>query len=209
MIPVILKRTALAVYAVSSCFISKAQISETHFPDRTRNIVWHTPCGAAQINGLAIGIQAVRFGKGTLTIKGLNADVGLFAASFTPIFIISNTLSKEKREKFAPVHPDSASTIIHGLSISYGGELDVELHGVNLAGGVTLATKLYGVSLTGVYTKCYEFRGLSIAGLNNYSVKGKGIQVGLFNHCTNLKGLQIGLWNKSGKRGLPFINWGI
>lgn len=205
---VTIKKKVLALVLITLPIMMQAQIGETHFPDRTRNILWHTPCGASQINGLALGIQALRFGEGSLTIKGVNADVGLGAAYATLFIFGASTLPKEQRQKIASVQRDSASTIIYGLSLSYGGELGIELHGVNFAGGTTLATKLYGVSLSGVYSKTYEFRGICIAGLSNYSVEGKGIQVGIFNTCKKLKGLQIGLWNKSGKRSLPFINWG-
>jgi hypothetical protein len=203
----IIKKKAITVCFIILPAMLQAQIGDHHFPDRTRNIAWHTPCGAARINGLAIGFQAARFGEGTLTIKGVNADLGMGAAFATPYFVVSNFLSKKKRDHIT-IHHDSATTIIYGLSISYGGEAGVELHGVNIAGGTTLASKLYGLSITGVYTKSYEFRGVCIAGLTNYAMKGKGLQIGLINSCRQLKGVQIGLWNKSGKRGLPLINWG-
>lgn len=208
MTPILLKRKAFTICFIILPAMLYAQISEATFPDRTRNILWHTPCGASRINGLAIGFQAFRFGQGTLTIKGVNADLGMAGAFATPYFVASNFFSKKKRDEFALVKPDSALTIIYGLSISYGGEGDVEIHGVSIAGGVTIASRLYGLSLTGVYCRSYEFRGVCIAGLNNIALKGKGLQIGLFNSCKELKGLQIGLWNKSGKRGLPFINWG-
>ncbi|HEV7781380.1 MAG TPA: acyl-CoA desaturase [Chitinophagaceae bacterium] len=35
-----------------------------------------------------------------------------------------------------------------------------------------------------------------------------GVAAGLLTSCRDLKGIQAGLWNKSGKRGLPFINRG-
>jgi hypothetical protein len=208
MTPILLKRKALIACLMALPVILQAQISETQFPDRTRKIIWHTPCGASGINGLAVGFQATRCGEGMLTIKGVNADLGIAAAYATPYFVASNFFSKKKKQQLV-VHPDSASTIIYGLSVSYGGEASVAIHGVNIAGGITLASKLYGFSLTGVYSNTYEFRGVCIAGLTNKAIKGKGLQVGLFNSCTQLKGLQIGLWNKSGKRGLPFINWGV
>ncbi len=202
-----LKRKALTLCLITLPVILSAQIGEHHFPDRTRKVIWHTPCGAAQIHGLALGFQAARFGEGTLTIRGVNADLGMFAAYGTPYFIVSNFFSKKKKAKLFNMKKDSAYTVIHGLSVSYGGEADVEVRGVNIAGGTTVATKLYGLSLTGVYSRCYEFRGVMIGGLNNIAQEGRGLQIGLFNYCKDLKGLQIGLWNKNGKRGLPFINW--
>ena len=203
-----LLRPLLLCFPVLLPVIGEAQIGQTRFPDRTRKLIWHTPCGASQIKGIALGIQATRFGQGTLTIKGVNADIGLGAAYGTLFVLGAGILPKEQRQKIAPVHRDSAATIIYGLSLSYGGELDMEMHGVNVAGGMTLGTKLYGVSLTGIYSKTFEFRGVCIGGLINYSVEGRGIQIGLFNTCKKLRGLQIGLWNKNGKRGLPFLNWG-
>ncbi|HEV7781378.1 MAG TPA: hypothetical protein VGO58_08930 [Chitinophagaceae bacterium] len=208
MTPILLKRKAFTLCFIILPAMLYAQISETQFPDRTRNILWHTPCGASRINGLAIGFQAARFGLGTLTIRGVNADLGMVAAFGTPYIVASSFFSKKKRERFLFVHPDSASTIIYGVSISYGGEAGVEMHGINIAGGITIASKLYGLSLTGIYSQSYEFRGVCIGGLNNNAIKGTGLQIGLFNSCKQLKGVQVGLWNKSGKRGLPFINWG-
>lgn len=188
--------------------LSRAQISETRFPDRTRSIIWHTPCGAAKINGLAVGIQAARFGIGTLTIKGVNADLGMFTLYGVPYVVASNFFSKKKKAELFTLNKDSAITYIHGLSMSFGGEADVEIRGVSIAGGITIATRLFGFSITGVYSRCDEFRGIVISGLNNIAQSGKGLQIGLFNYCRDLKGIQLGVWNKSGKRTLPFINWG-
>jgi len=202
-----MKRKAFGLCLITLPSLLYAQISETRFPDRTRNIIWHTPCGASKINGLAIGIQAARFGEGTLTIKGVNADLGMFTAFLTPYIVASNFFSKKKKAKMFGLNKDSAYTVIHGLSVSFGGEADVEIRGANIAGGITIAKRLYGFSITGVYTRCDEFRGVVIAGLNNIAQSGKGLQIGLLNVCKHLKGVQVGLWNVNSKRKLPFINW--
>ena len=168
----VMKRKAFGLCLIILPSLLHAQISETRFPDRTRNIIWHTPCGAAKINGLAIGFQAFRFGEGTLTIKGVNCDLGLPAAFGTPYFVASNFFSKKKKAELFRMNKDSATTVIHGLSVSYGGEAGVEIRGTNIAGGITIATRLYGFSITGVYSRCDEFRGIVIAGLNNIAQSG-------------------------------------
>jgi hypothetical protein len=207
MISIVMKRKVFGLCLIILPSLLRAQISETRFPDRTRNIIWHTPCGAAKINGLAIGMQAFRFGEGTLTIKGVNCDLGMPAAMATPYCVASNFFSKKKKAELFGLDKDSAYTIIHGLSVSYGGETGVEIRGANIAGGITVATRLYGFSITGVYSRCEEFSGVVVAGLNNIAQSGKGLQIGLLNVCKHLKGVQVGLWNVNGKRKLPFINW--
>jgi hypothetical protein len=104
---------------------------------------------------------------------------------------------------------DTTGTSIKGISVSMGGEIDLSITGINISGGITGGNSLKGISVTGIYTKTYSFYGICISGLHNVAMKGVGLQIGLFNYCKDLKGLQFGLWNKSGKRGLPFINWGI
>ena len=174
---------------------------------KTKNYLWFTPNEAKTINGLAVGFQAMNINSDSLTINGLNAGIGLASMMVVPYVIIWE-LKKKKNKSPLLGEIDTALTIIKGVSISMGGEINVSIHGVNIAGGVTFADALNGLSLTGVFTRCNVFRGVSIAGLHNIAIKGRGLQIGLFNNCKDLKGIQLGLWNKSGKRGLPFINWG-
>jgi hypothetical protein len=174
----------------------------------TRNIAWFTPCGATKINGVAVGFfQALNVNKRLLTINGINADLGFIANMSVPFFIFSPVLSKKKVRELQII--DTTSVRVNGLSLSWGGEIDIAVNGINLAFGVTAGSDLNGISVTGVFSKCNVFRGICISGMNNIAVKGVGIQIGLVNYCKDLKGIQLGLWNKSGKRGLPLINWGI
>lgn len=174
---------------------------------KTKNIIWFTPNGVNKINGLAVGFMASNLEDEKLVINGLNAGAGMGGIIALPYSLANATKSKKNKIKdFLVV--DTANTIINGLSISLAGELRVSVNGINIAGGITGAANLYGISISGVSTKSNEFKGISISGISNTSKKRIGLQIALLNNCKDLKGLQIGLWNKSGKRGLPFINWG-
>jgi hypothetical protein len=182
--------------------------TDTSKPFKTKNVIWFTPNGINKINGLAVGFQALNVGDEIMIINGLNADVGMGGILGLPYLLANATkFKKNKIKDFLLV--DTAKTIINGLSISLGGEFVVSVNGINITGGITSAANLNGLSLSGIYTKCNTFKGVCFAGLNNIATKGIGLQIGLFNNCKDLKGFQFGLWNKSGKRGLPLINWGI
>ena len=200
----------------------QAQTDSTSKSYRVRNIAWFTPSGANEINGVAIGLQAVNIDFKPLKINGLNADIAM-ASMFLLPYAVDYHLSSRKKKDAVNDSPmlsvkkqrdgymeyDSAMVVINGISLSMGGEQDATINGINIAGGLTGVVALNGISVSGLFTRSQQFNGISIAGIHNYSVYGRGIQIGLVNHCRKLKGLQIGLWNKSGKRGLPFINWGF
>lgn len=186
----------------------QAQTGSPVKPYRVRNIAWFTPSGASEINGLAFGIQAIGVDFKPLRINGLNADVGMLSMFMLPYAVHYHLSSREKKAE-AFMEYDSAMVIINGISLSMGGEQDATINGINVAGGLTTAVSLNGISVSGLFTRSQQFNGISIAGIHNYSFHGRGLQIGLINHCRKLKGLQIGLWNKSGKRSLPFINWGF
>jgi hypothetical protein len=177
-------------------------------PFKKKNIIWFSPNEAHQINGLAVGLQTMNINDDTLTVNGLNASVG-FIGMFALPYVIDYELRSRKKKTEGFMEVDTATTIINGLSASMGGEFGVTVNGLNLTVGFTGAADLNGISVTGVFTRCNSFKGICISGLHNIAKKGVGIQIGLFNTCKNLKGIQLGLWNKSGKRGLPFFNWGI
>lgn len=195
----------------------QAQTDSTSKPYRVRNIAWFTPSGANEINGVAIGLQAVNIDFKPLKINGLNADIAMASMFLLPYAVDYHLSSKKKKEnannnsrqRDGYMEYDSALLVINGISLSMGGEQGATINGINLAGGLTGAVALNGISVSGLFTRSGQFNGISIAGIHNYSVCGRGLQIGLVNHCRKLKGLQIGLWNKSGKRGLPFINWGF
>jgi hypothetical protein len=193
---------------LSFLFLFQTAIAVAQSPNyKTKNIIWFTPNGVNKINGLAVGIQALNVEDEMLVINGLNADGGMGGMLALP-YLLGNTLAPKKNKIKDFLVVDTAKTFINGLSISAGGEFVISVNGVNIAGGITSAADLNGLSVTGIYTKCNSFKGVCITGVKNIAKKGAGLQIGLFNYCKNLKGLQIGLWNKSGKRGLPFINWG-
>jgi hypothetical protein len=201
-------KTFFLVASLSIVFSYLNAQPDTSKPFKTKNIIWFTPCGTNKIKGVAVGLQAMNINGERLIINGLNADIGLGGFIATP-YAIFFALSSKKKQSPGFIEADSAETYINGLSISMGGEFNVNLNGINIAGGVTGAYSINGISVTGIFTKTKKFRGICISGLHNIALNGRGIQIGLFNNCKDLKGLQLGLWNKSGKRGLPLINWGI
>lgn len=202
------KKKMLPVCFIMLPLLLQGQIEDSSLSYRTKNIIWFTPNGVNKINGIAIGLQAANLKDRTLAINGVNASAGLLSIFVVPQ-IIGYSIGSYKRTDTAFLHIDTAFTIIRGISLSIGGECNVSIHGINIAGFVTGADKLNGISITGYFSKCNRFNGVSISGFHNIARKGRGLQIGLFNRCKNLKGVQIGLWNKSGKRGLPFINWGF
>lgn len=184
-----------------------AAIQKANKRYRVRNIIWYTPGGAKEINGLAVGIQATNFDeKRKLKINGLNIDAGLVCLFAWPQAVVRQFESKGMDEAALT---DTAETSINGVSISLGGELSAGINGFAFNGGIMYSSYINGVSISGLVTGCGRFKGIMIAGISNIAVEGTGLQIGLFNRCKRLKGVQIGLWNKSGKRGLPFMNWGL
>jgi alkyl hydroperoxide reductase subunit AhpF len=176
---------------------------------RVRNIIWYTPSGAKEINGLAVGIQATSFNERKLTINGVNLDAGLLCAFVWPRALIKQLGSGQKDIEEKLFAGDSTETTFNGISISFGGEMAAAFNGISLNGLVVHSTYINGISVTGFVSGCRSFKGIVIGGISNVAVDGVGLQIGLFNNCKRLKGLQIGLWNRSGKRALPFINWGV
>jgi len=174
---------------------------------KNRYLVWTTPTRSKSITGIAIGVQALNSDDKKLTINGVNADFGALGFIAIPVVALLAIIDAGN-EKPIDLFDDKASTIINGISVSIGGEIFVSVHGFNIAGLATHAYKLNGISISGLASVSTQFRGLVIGGIYNSARSGVGIQIGLINNCKNLKGLQIGVWNKSGKRGLPFINWG-
>jgi hypothetical protein len=203
------KRILLFILLFLVTGFAYTQETKIRIPKKTRNIIWFTPNAAHQVNGVAIGLQALSVNENDrkLFINGLNADMGILSLMGLP-YAVDYWLSSKSKRKPGVMECDTAETIINGLSLSMGGEVSVTVNGINVAGIVTLASSLNGVSVTALFSHCSHFRGIVIAGIHNNAKKGTGLQIGLFNKCEKLKGLQIGLWNKSGKRGLPFLNWG-
>lgn len=200
-------RHSIAVILLS-VFLSPAVVFSQEKSFKKKNVIWFTPNGVNQINGVAVGMQTINVNSDSLTINGLNADLGFLGMMALP-YVIDYELSSRKKKIQGFLEIDTASTIINGLSASMGGEFGVTVNGINLTFGFTSAADLNGISVTGIFTRCKSFKGICISGLHNIAKKGVGIQIGIFNTCTKLKGIQLGLWNKSGKRGLPFFNWGF
>lgn len=118
--------------------ISNAQTPGNVKAYKTKNYIWFTPNEAKKINGLALGFQAMNLQSDSLTINGLNAGIGLASIMIVP-YVITWELKKKKNKFPLLGDTDTASTIIKGVSISMGGELNVSIHGLNIAGGVTFA----------------------------------------------------------------------
>ncbi|MCX6316920.1 MAG: hypothetical protein NTW29_06500 [Bacteroidetes bacterium] len=177
-------------------------------PFKKKNVIWFTPNVANQINGIAAGFQAMNVADDSLTINGVNASLGFLGFMALP-YVLHEELSSKKNKTPGFMEVDTALTVINGISASMGGEFAVSVNGINMTFGFTSAAQLNGISVSGLFTRCHSFKGICISGFRNNAKKGTGIQISLFNKCEKLKGIQIGLWNKSGKRGLPLLNWGI
>lgn len=201
----VLKLKAVFLFCLLFTINADAQHKATF---KKKNIIWFTPNAANQINGLAVGFQALNLNDDSLKINGMNASLGFIGFMAIP-YVISDELSSRKKKLPGFLEIDTASTVINGISASFGGEMDITVNGLNLTFGATGAAHLNGVSVSGLFTRCSSFKGICISGLHSIAKKGTGIQVGIFNTCKKLKGIQLGLWNKSGKRGLPFFNWGF
>lgn len=213
MINQLFKKTSAALLMIFLTQAASGQqdsvVKKTDARYRVRNIIWYTPGGAKEINGLAVGIQATNFDeKKRLKINGLNIDAGLVCLMAWPQAMVRSVGSEDKALDES-IMADTAETNINGISISFGGELSAGINGLSVNGFVMSSSYINGVSVSGFVTACGRFRGIMITGFSNVAIEGRGLQVGLFNRCKRLKGLQVGLWNKSGKRGLPFINWGF
>ncbi len=174
----------------------------------TRKGVWFTPSNANNINGLNLALETMSLDNGPLTIKGVNISAGalsMFLSVYSMMAIgqgnalinMADTVDKSKME-----------TSVRGFSVSAGGIFgETELKGVSINGGMCGVTSVKGLLITGLQNLTEEFYGVEITAIRNRSIKGGGLQVGLFNICKHLKGVQIGLWNVNSKRKLPLINW--
>jgi len=82
------------------------------------------------------------------------------------------------------------------------------MEGVQASGLVNTVRTINGVQVAGLVNNAQAIKGVQVSGLVNRARRIKGVQIGLINHASELHGLQIGLLNRSGKRVLPFFNWG-
>lgn len=170
--------------------------------------VWFSPTNANEIRGVNIGLLSMTLRGDSFAVKGVNLNADLMAMLFTfPAVLYSFAGNKLINLPDTIDHIDMEKSI-SGLSVSAGGLLGMgKIQGVSVNGGICLATRAKGMVVTGTQNVVDDFRGVLIAGLRNRSIRGSGLQIGLFNICKHLKGVQIGLWNVNSKRKLPFINW--
>lgn len=177
-------------------------------PYKIKKVIWFTPSEANEIRGVNICVlQTLTFGGAPLTIRGVNVGIDIVSAYGT-MMLMFDAYRHNSLSKMADTIDRSEKTIIvHGLHATIGGFVGDEVKGVALNGGLSIARQGYGLILTGFQNLVDDFRGVTISTLRNKSIKGAGLQIGLFNICKHLKGVQIGLWNVNSKRKLPFINW--
>lgn len=191
------------------CEDGRALFGPPPYPNVTRDVIWFTPSGAQNINGVNIGLLSMGLGNKPLKISGMNVNVDLLSVLATMYLPF---LPWDSSFKVAN-HPDTiayskAKDKIAGLSISAGGVIsEGRIHGIAVNGSVCFTTVVKGICITGLVSKIEEFQGLTIGGISNTSFKGRGLQIGLVNRCKNLRGVQVGLWNVNSKRKLPLINW--
>lgn len=196
--------------------------NETINPIRHRYFIFTTPVQKnTQINGLAIGLMSIPWGKATqLKINGVNFELnfgGLFVWPYPLIGSIAalsrDTIKQGKGDRITNyfAFEDSISNIettVNGLSLSIAGSLSDTKHtGVSINGIFSFVHFMKGLNIAGLTNFNYSFEGVAISGLRNKCTKGKGLQIGLFNTCKTGQVLQIGLVNRIGDRTYPLINF--
>lgn len=173
--------------------------------------VWVTPTNVNKISGLNLGIQTMTTAENdSLTIHGVNINADLLSM-FGTIYGVIGMLNMPHPNSYTDsVNKKEINSEVTGLSISGGGLIgDMRVRGLSINGGMSSVTETTGLQISGILNTVGEFRGVVIGGFYNRAIKGRGLQIGLINHCKHLKGIQLGLWNVTGKRSLPFINWGF
>lgn len=172
-----------------------------------RNVIWFTPSNVNAVRGINISLQTMTLNSGSLAVTGVNVGADLVSAFLWP-YVLSDFMYKNKLKKMPDtIDMSPPETIVRGLHASFGGFAGDEISGLALNGLISFAVKANGIVITGMANELSQFKGIVISTLGNKSIKGAGLQVGLFNTCKHLKGVQIGLWNVNSKRKLPFINW--
>jgi len=171
--------------------------------------IWFSPTAATTVKGVNLGLQTTSTGMDGMTVQGvnINADalsffIGCFA--LLKLGTGNNLINLPDTVRKSAIHHH-----IGGLSISGGGLVGEEfkVNGVSINGGICMVTQANGLVITGSQNVVEGFNGVMITTIRNLSVKGRGLQIGLFNICKHFKGIQIGLWNVNSKRKLPLINW--
>lgn len=98
-----------------------------------------------------------------------------------------------------------------GLSVQVGGIMNQApgcTVSVQVGGIVNHARQISGLQAAGLVNVTDSLDGFQVAGISNRARKVRGIQIGLINSANELEGIQIGFINRSGRRVLPFFNWG-
>ncbi len=183
-------------------------------PKAHRYGVWLVPTLSRNIYGLAIGpfgSEAICNWPYTKYSHGINLQI--FGQGFFQTWYINNghvkeNYSPENQHKLLALYDTTYNKATHnGILLSPLGTFTDEVNGISISGWMSMGRTVNGISLNALWNLYARINGLSI-GAVNHAIKMNGIQIGLFNTANELKGLQIGLWNKSGRRGLPVVNWG-
>jgi hypothetical protein len=179
-------------------------------PRLVKNWFWFSPSHATQINGLCVGLES-DLDDEPLIIKGVNLN-----SDGTSMFIGMFSLFRLFTDLSVANIPDTVATgrftnEVNGLSISLGGLMgkSLRVRGLSINGVMSAAAEMTGLHITTTQNRSDSFKGVIITGFTNRAIRGRGLQIGLVNTCKDLKGIQLGLWNMTGKRSLPFINWGF
>jgi len=219
-------RYKIFIILLFSTFQSFGQTTTLNTDSLIKIKVGFTPSNQNRIiNGLAIGLQVIPFGKqGDMTyceVNGLNIEVGLLGivgGVFGPVYgLIGNPDNDNHIRSFFSQYGYKDSSDLNtmkygpdkmnGVSISIGGTYGTINSGLMINGLCGGSFKTTGVQISGLINDQYDFKGLLIAGLANHTKKGKGVQIGLINNCESGHVFQIGLFNRIGRRILPFLNF--
>ena len=207
-------------------------------PMRQRNGIWYTPVFRnTTINGVAAGVYASPYRKrDTLKVNGLSIEAdpvpvvviplaALELLMHLPMILQSQhkykkqtdtavaRIRKQRYDSLVQQTPGWRDTLAHstinGLSISSGLiKSKMKINGAAINATCAAEKEMNGVEVSGLINIHTVFHGV-IAAPVNATMRGKGVQIGLYNRSKGGKLLQIGLLNTIGKRTTPFINFSL
>jgi len=165
-------------------------------------VAWLIPSRTPQINGLAIGLEAMPEHGSKQTING--ACIA-FDVSCLYILVMAPRAFTSKAYNDL-IHDKDVVVEMNGLAITTFSLADTKSKGVSIN---VFGTFVYekGLALSCILNANNHFKGAQLSPVCNVNSYGKGISVGLVNKCGNCSGLQIGLINKNGNKTTPFFSY--
>lgn len=212
-----MQRKILLFISILLIYTCHAQNDSVHF--KRRNVIWFTPSGVNQINGVAIGpLESLVLKKCNQTVNGITLNligVGILMP-LIPYDPNDDNFDKLKSDTavFKGIddeiknssHAEKSDTH-NGIVLSLAGAVTGKVNGIYASGFCAMTGEVKGLVMAPFMNISFHVKGVSIGGFNSVA-KMKGLQIGIINKAANLKGLQIGIWNRTRKRKMPLFNWG-